>query len=462
MKIIHFADLHLGVETYGHPDAASGLNTRFLDFLAAFDKLVDYAVAEKVDLVLFCGDAFKSRDPSQTQQREFARRIRKLADHDIPVFLLIGNHDLPNASTRATSTEIYDTLRIPKVTVASQPKVYNIETASGPLQVAGLPWPRKGGMEGKFQNEGQSVSSEEIKTRIEAVMSSKITQMAADIDPSQPAVMAAHIWVDGAKIGSERKLILGTEPSVMLGNIAQPVFDYVALGHLHKRQVLNETPPVIYSGSLERLDFGEEKDDKGFYIIEIDVLPRPPDSPSNAGEKGTQQRAPTGDQQEIASSIPSSQRRTSGGQKNVKYHFHKLEGRRFLTLEATLDEPGGRDPVSPLHHGETDPTSEVLKLLADRRDDIAGAIVQLKLKMPESVAPLLRDAEIKNALKEAHYFSIIRDVERHNRSRLGETGGEGLSPRQALEKYLDIKNVSQSRRSELLAYAESLLAETEG
>ncbi len=420
MKIIHFADLHLGVEVYGKPDPATGLDTRLLDFLAAFDKLVDYAISEKVDLVLFCGDAFKSRDPSQTQQREFARRIRKLADAGIPVFLLIGNHDLPAASGRATSTEIYDTLRIPKVTVASQPKVYSIETASGPVQVAALPWPRKSNIEGKAQGEGQSLSPDEIKAKIEAAMSAKIRQMAESIDPMVPSILAAHIWVDGAATASERKFILGAEPTVMLSNIALPAFDYVALGHLHKRQELSAAPPVIYSGSLERLDFGEEKDDKGFYVIDIDV---------------------------------------HDGRKNVEYRFHKLDGRRFLTLEKTLYEPGGRDRVSPLHEGELDPTAPVLKLLADRCDEIAGAIVQLKLKLPESVAPLLRDAEIKNSLKDAYYFAIARDVERQSRNRLGGEHDEALSPRQALEKYLDMKNVPESRRKELLARADELLAE---
>jgi len=409
MKIVHFADLHLGVEVYGKPDPASGLDTRLLDFLAAFDKLVDYAVCQKVDLVLFCGDAFKSRDPSQTQQREFARRIRKLADAGIPVFLLIGNHDLPAASGRATSTEIYDTLRIPKVTVAGQPKVYNIETASGQLQIAALPWPRKSNIEGKAQGDGQSLSSDEIKAKVEAAISAKISQMAAEIDPVIPSILAAHIWVDGAATASERKFILGAEPTVMLSNIALPAFDYVALGHLHKRQEMSSTPPVIYSGSLERLDFGEEKDDKGFYVIDIDVR---------------------------------------DGRKIIEHHFHRLDGRRFLTLEKTFDE------------GELNPTSSVLKLLAENRSDIAGAIVQLKLKMPESVAPLLRDAEIKNALKDAYYFAIGREVERQSRSRLSGEHDEALSPRQALEKYLDMKNVPESRRKELLARAEELLAET--
>jgi DNA repair protein SbcD/Mre11 len=409
MKIIHFADLHLGVEVYGKPDPTTSLDTRLLDFLAAFDKLVDYAICQKVDLVLFCGDAFKSRDPSQTQQREFARRIRKLADAGIPVFLLIGNHDLPASSGRATSTEIYDTLRIPKVIVAAQPKIFNVETASGPIQIAALPWPRKSSLEAKGQGDGQTLTSDEVKAKIEAAMSAKIQQMATEIDPMIPSILAAHIWVDGAATASERKFILGAEPTVMLSNIALPAFDYVALGHLHKRQELSSTPPVIYSGSLERLDFGEEKDDKGFYIIDIEVR---------------------------------------DGRKIVEYRFQKLDGRRFLTLEKILNE------------GELDPTSSILKLLANRRDDITGAIVQLKLRMPESVAPLIRDAEIKNALKDAYYFAIAREVERVSRTRLSGEHDEALSPRQALEKFLTMKNVPESRRKVLLAKAEELFAET--
>ena len=94
MKIIHFADLHLGVENYGHINPESGLSSRLEDFLRSLDELVDYALAEKVDLVLFSGDAYKTREPSQTQQREFAKRIRRLSEGGVPLFLVIGNHDL--------------------------------------------------------------------------------------------------------------------------------------------------------------------------------------------------------------------------------------------------------------------------------------------------------------------------------------------------------------------------------
>jgi exonuclease SbcD len=135
IKVLHFSDLHLGVESYGRLDPATGLSSRLADFLAAFDLVVDYALDNSIDLVLFCGDAYKSRNPSQTQQREFARRVARLTSAGIPMFLVVGNHDLPNAVGRATAVEIFDTLAVQNMIVASRPGKYHIQTKNGPLQM---------------------------------------------------------------------------------------------------------------------------------------------------------------------------------------------------------------------------------------------------------------------------------------------------------------------------------------
>ena len=110
MKILHFSDIHIGVENYGRIDPGTGLSTRLLDFLSTFEELVEFAHEHKVDAVLFAGDAYKSRDPSQSHQREFSKRIARLAVKGIPVFLVVGNHDIPTTSGRATALEIFPTL----------------------------------------------------------------------------------------------------------------------------------------------------------------------------------------------------------------------------------------------------------------------------------------------------------------------------------------------------------------
>ena len=411
MKIIHFADLHLGVETYGRPDPATGLSSRLNDFLSAFDQLVDYALDNKVDLVLFCGDAYKSREPSQTQQREFARRINRLATAGIPVFLLIGNHDLPNAAGRATSTEIFDILAVQNVYVASRPDIYRIPTANGDVQIAALPWLRRSSL--LSREETRELNFEGINEKLQQILTGIITDFAARLDPTLPAILAAHVWVAGATAGSEKSMTLGQEHALLLSNVANPAFDYIALGHIHKRQVLSENPPTVYAGSLERLDFGEETDDKGFYVVDVQ-----PDGVE--------------------------------GKRQVSYQFQPVEGRRFLTISVTLD------------NNDTDPTATVVRAITAQADRVADAIIRLQLTLPAEIEGQLNDAEIRNALREAHYFTVARDIKREVRLRIGNRTAEEITPIEALKAYLEQKKVSPARAKTLLDYGERLIGgETE-
>ncbi len=406
MKILHFADLHLGVETYGRIDPATGISSRLLDFLSALDQLVDYALENRVDLVVFCGDAYKSREPSQTQQREFARRINRLVTGGVPIFLLVGNHDLPNAIGKATTTEIFDALAIKNVFVSSHPDVYRIPTRSGMVQVASLPWLRRSALLSK--EESKNLDFNRINQRLQGVLTNIIAAQAAKIDPALPAILAAHVWVTGAQVGSERAMTIGQEHVLLPGNVANPAFDYVALGHIHRRQVLAEHPPLVYAGSLERVDFGEEADDKGFYLVEIE-----PEKPA--------------------------------GERVVSFDFHVVNGRRFLTITVNVES------------GDTDPTATVLKAVAGQGGKISGAIVRLQVSLPSELEGQLKDTDVRGALKEAHYFSVARDVRREARLRLGQFTAEEITPLEALKKYLESKKVAPERTKALLEYGERLI-----
>jgi exonuclease SbcD len=408
LKIIHFADLHLGVETYGRPDPATGLSSRLLDFLAALDQLVDYALENKVDLVLFCGDAYKSREPTPTQQREFARRINRLAQGGIPVFLLTGNHDLPNAFGRATATEIFDTLAINRVHVSSRPDVYRIPTENGTLQIVSLPWLRRSALLSK--EETKNLVFSQINDRMQQVLTSIVTTNIQKLDPDLPAVLAAHVWVVGAKVGSEGAMTIGQEHTLLLSNIAHPAFDYIALGHIHRHQVLQPNPPAVYAGSLERLNFGEEADDKGFYVVDIE-----PDK--------------------------------ENGKRQVSFDFHPVAGRRFLTLNVNI-EPG-----------EADPTAAVTKAITEQAGNISDSIVRLNISLPAELESQLRDSDLRSVLKEAHYFTIARDIKRETRLRLGNVTAEELTPLEALKAYLSSKKITPERAKTLLDYGERLIQE---
>ena len=263
IRLIHTGDLHIGVQNYGRMDSATGMHTRLRDFLSTLDKLVDYAVDDKVDAVLICGDVFKNREPDVTQQREFAKRIKRLSDAGIKVYIIVGNHDLHNTAGKATSVEIYDVVKLPGVYVRRKPEVDVLETRNGPLQVAALPYTSPSNLAA----EGSSIQdiSVSIRDRLGKMLDMLIQRLDADL----PAVLMSHFSLIGAVPGSEKAIMLGREVTLPVGFFARPELDYVALGHIHKHQVLYEKPPVVYCGSLDRVDFNEEREDKGFVEVSL-------------------------------------------------------------------------------------------------------------------------------------------------------------------------------------------------
>ena len=407
MRILHFSDVHIGVENYGKTDPQTGLSTRLVDFLSALDELVEYALVQDVDLVLLAGDAYKGRDPSQTHQREFASRMAKLSSAGIPVFLLVGNHDLPHSPSRANAIEIFHTLDVPNVTVGDGLRNYTIPTRKGPIQIVGLPWPRRSGLLSREESRGKTL--QEIREEIEDRITKGIQDCVENLDPSIPALLAGHVTVNGARTGTEQSMMLGQDHVLFPSALQKPELDYVALGHIHKHQVLrNESPMVVYSGSLERVDFSEEDDTKGFCVIDLD------------------QAAPQ-------------------GRRLQDFRFQPVSARPFLTIEA-------RVPA-----GDADPTGTVMRSIMRR--NVAGSIVRLKVVLPAELDVHLREADIREALRSAHYVaSFTKEVEQERRTRIPPSVAEGLSPMDALRLYLESRDVEGERKERMLHLAEELVS----
>ena len=407
MKILHYADVHIGVENYSRTDPNTGLSTRLQDFLETFDELVDYAIASDVHLALFCGDAYKSRDPSQTHQREFAKRIVRLSDAGIPSFLLIGNHDTPHVQGRATSLDIYRTLPTPRVTIGDNAATYLIETAAGPLQIVAAPWIRRSQFLAREEMRG--LSTFQINEKISETLTNIIQVQAERLDPAIPAILSGHVTVNDARTSSEQSMMLGSDHVLLRSSVALPQFDYVALGHIHKRQVIGQNPHVVYSGSLQRIDFGEENDEKGFCVIELD-----PAEPQ--------------------------------GQRMKDFRFQPVNARRFLSIDVKLDAD--------------DPSPNLTVADGVARHTTRDAIVKLNIEMPASIEPLLSDSEIRASLSDAHYVAAIsRQITERPRTRLDGTYSEGLTPSQLLERYLDSRDTPPDRSRELMERGSQLIAE---
>ena len=109
---------------------------------------------------------------------------------------------------------------------------------------------------------------------------------------------------------------------------------------------------------------------------------------------------------------------------------------------------------------DTDPTSTVLKAIAEHEHEIGDAIVRLQIGLPAQIEAQLRDSDIRNALKEAHYFTIAKDIQREARLRVGKWTAEEITPLEALKAYLESrKNMTPERAKLLLGYGERLIEE---
>lgn len=400
IRVLHLADVHLGMENLGRVDAQTGLHSRLLDFLHSLDQAVRFALEQEIDLVVFAGDAYKTRDPSPTQQREFARRIKQLSDAGIPVVLLVGNHDLPNADSKAHSLEIFRTLAVPQVQVVRRPQVFRLMTRRGEVQVAALPYLSRSMLLAK--DDYKNLGLEELNLKIAETLSILVEGLARRLDPQLPSILTAHLSVANAVLGSEKSIMIGNDPVVPLSCLARPEFDYVALGHIHRHQVLSLAPPTVYAGSLDRIDFGEEREEKGFVVVDL--------------AKG-----------------------------QTKFRFQPVQTRPLVTVNVDVDPQ--------------QPTESVLAALEQVK--LAGAIVRLNLRLEQAVLPLLRQAEINRVLQERAFWvaGINREVTLPRGVVRQPEMTENLDPLTALQKYIHGREELRSQSETLMNLARQLVAE---
>lgn len=407
IKVLHFADAHIDIASHGRHDAVSGLPLRVLDFLKSLDTIVDTAITEKVDLVIFAGDAYKDRLPSPTYQREWGKRIMRLSAARIPTLLLTGNHDVSPASGRAHTLQEFDTLEVPFVRVIYKPEFLKpADLWDLPLLLIALPWIFRSGLMASQQDAGISAenANEEIEKKIGEILHDWMDQL----DPSLPAILTAHASIQGALYGNERTVMLGKD-LVLPGSLVKDTrLDYTALGHIHKFQDLNPGahPPVIYPGSIERVDFGEAADDKFFIIARI--------------EKG-----------------------------NTTYEARKLSGRRFIDLSVKLK--AGENMME-----------RVLAVLP-AEDVLADAMLRLVVDYPREMEVFLEEAVLREKCAPAFEFHLVRRPQEEARSRFSaEDSVANLTPIELLGRYWQTVKLEPGNTEPLQRLAASIIQQVSG
>ena len=404
MRILHFADAHIDMLNRGKHDPETGLPVRVMDFLRSLDVIVETAIEEKVDLVLFAGDAFKDRSPAPTFIREWGKRIMRLSRAGIPTVLLVGNHDLSPALGRAHALDPFDTFEVPHVHVVDRPTLLTPNDLDGlPLQIVALPWVSRSGMLAFLGDQAEGLSLEEVYSRMADLITSGVENLIEQATPELPLVLTAHASVQGAKYGAERLVMLGNDLVLPASLVKNPRWAYEALGHIHKAQDLNEghQPPVIYPGSIERVDFGEAHEDKFFVIATIE-----PGKPAQVS-------------------------------------WRKLPVRPVIERRVTLNN-------------EVSPTQRLIEALGPQ-EALEGAVVRLVVTYPQELEAHIDDAALYAHTKHALEFHLIKRPQVEARARLGNEPLERLTPLELVDKYLLARGVEGEERKALLDLAREIL-----
>jgi DNA repair protein SbcD/Mre11 len=402
MKLLHFADAHIDMTNYGRHDPVSGLPLRVLDFLKSLDTIVDTTIERKVDLVIFAGDAYKDRSPAPTFQREWGKRIMRLSQAKIPTLLLVGNHDISPSIGRAHALQEFKTLQVPYVKVLDVPELLKPENLWDlPLQVIAMPWIARSGL---MASTGETDSTQAF-SRIEENIGDLIGGWIEECDSSMPIVLTAHASIEGAKFGGERLVMLGNDLVLTGSLVRNPKLNYVAMGHIHKPQDVNEgnQPPVIYPGSIERVDFGEAKEERFFVIADV--------------EKG----------------------------RDTEVEWIQLTGvRKFIDRRAVLTS--------------SESVTESLKAALPKPKEMSEAIIRLVVDYPREWDSLIDEAALRKYAADAFEFHFVKRPQIESRVRIDE--GQvvsSLSPLDLLGQYFDAAKVSNA--DELKKLAQEIISE---
>ncbi len=412
VRVLHIADLHIGVENYGHFDVTRGMHTRLIDFLARLDEAIDIGITSGVDVVLIAGDMFKNRNPPPRLQREFAERIRRLHEHKIPVLMVVGNHDVAPGRDSANSVSVYEGLQFAGVDIARKPAVYRYQTAHGALAIIAMPWIMR---EVFLSNNdalrlvGLSEQEAEILRVVEAYIADQTDILLAE-DPQRPIIVTYHGTVAGAVSGFEKQLTLGREIQLPQSVLTPMGVDYVALGHVHKHQCLRQAPPVVYSGSIERIDFGEINEAKGCVLVAFD------------GKQAT-------------------------------WEFVPLASRPFIEITVDVQQSGD----TPMERIE----------LAISRKTLTDAIVKLEITVAPAQKALVNERQIRQLFVQAEVAHVARIVietpEQKENRKVDVTRSDDIPPPMvALEKYLRKKEQSEQELALILELGRTIIESREG
>lgn len=254
MRILHTADWHLGVRQYQQ----SG------EIFKQVEHICGLTAEHNVDVLLVAGDIF---DTKTSALPELAHRLTAILTpyihQGLHVILMPGNHDDRNLFRLMKSLLSMESDEAGRVHIVQTREIFTIEG----IQFAAIPYPTREILE-PFRSD--ATGNTERNVALSSAYANLVRAVVGDLDPSLPSVFINHINVAGVTTPSEHEL--NYDSDLRLGRADLPLASniaYIALGHIHQCQCIEHPIPCYYSGSIERLNWGEKNDDKKILLVDV-------------------------------------------------------------------------------------------------------------------------------------------------------------------------------------------------
>lgn len=264
MKILHTADWHIGKVLHKH-----ALRDELLLF---FDWLVQFIEEASVDILLVSGDIFDLANPAVKDRQVYYQLLSRLIKLDVHVIITGGNHDavgLLNAPQK-----VLNELKITVVGGAEEQiedELVPIEGKSAEIElvIAAVPFLRDKDLRSKEIDEQYKNRAEAIRAGVKKHYAD-LAELCKSKYSDLPVIAMGHLYAQGVTTSeSERDIHIGNAAAVD-SSIFSAVYDYVALGHIHRPQIVDKNPNIRYSGSPIALSFSEKSDLKSLVIVEVE------------------------------------------------------------------------------------------------------------------------------------------------------------------------------------------------
>lgn len=265
MKLLHTADWHVGKTIQGL--------SRAEEYVSVLAEITQIAQDNKVDAILVAGDLFDTASPSPEAERIVFRALLDMRDI-APVVVIPGNHD--NDRRLQAFAPVFEHAGVAvRAGVKKEPLL--IETASGPLRIAAVPW-----LSQRYITKAADLmekDSDDLVGQYSGRMRSVVETLTEDFNEDAVNVVLGHMTIVGGELGGGERTAQTIFDYYVSATIFPQHAHYVALGHLHKAQQMPGPCPVFYSGAPMHLDFSDSEEPKSVYLV--DAQPGLPATPTS-------------------------------------------------------------------------------------------------------------------------------------------------------------------------------------